>query len=388
MPLQQFTLADTPDALADGLNGLSDLNPVGVDVERADWNRYYRAAALIQVGGGGRVVLVDPLQLRDLAPLHDWLASRTVVFHAVENDLQPLASVGVAPRDVADTAIAAAMLGLPTGLETLLGEQLGIELASDKSAMQRADWEARPIADEMLTYAAADVADLPALWTALRERLAAAERLDWYTEELAARIARPSVEERRDWTRLPGLGRLDPASLNRARALWDSREELARSTDTAPGRIAGDKVLVDLATRPPDGPAELGRRGMRRQAVRDFGAELLAALEIAAANGPPGVSTRHGRAVMDEDRASADQLRVLRAERADELGIDAGVLCPNRILLGAVLANPGSAEDLRAALDIRDWQWAQLKDVFVEALDLDAGAGADETTTEEEQPDG
>jgi hypothetical protein len=40
----------------------------------------------------------------------------------------------------------------------------------------------------------------------------------------------------------------------------------------------------------------------------------------------------------------------------------------------AVLADPATPEQLRAALDLRDWQWDQLADVFGEALDF-SGAG-------------
>ena len=45
---RSVTLADAPDALAEGLEGLADAAVVGVDVERADWDRYWRSAALIQ----------------------------------------------------------------------------------------------------------------------------------------------------------------------------------------------------------------------------------------------------------------------------------------------------------------------------------------------------
>jgi ribonuclease D len=374
MPLERYALVDDPDRLVAELDSLAALDPVGVDVERADWNRYFRAAALIQVGGAGRVALIDPLALADLAPLDAFLAERLAVFHALENDVQPLESLGVRVGQVADTAIAAALLGLPTGLEALLFELLGVELAADKSAMQRADWEVRPLEEGMLAYAAADVADLPALWADLEVRLRAAGRLDWYVQELAARLAQPAAPDRRDWRRMRGIGRLDTAALARVRALWDLRETLAKTTDTAPGRIAGDKVLVDLATNPPTATRELGRRGMRRQAVRDFGEALLTRLADVGDGPPADVTARTSRRVTEEDRSQADRLRVLRAHRAEQLGIEAGVLCPSRVLMTAVLADPATPEQLRAALDLRDWQWDQLADVFGEALDF-SGAG-------------
>ncbi|HVM00567.1 MAG TPA: HRDC domain-containing protein [Egibacteraceae bacterium] len=373
MPLQRVTLVDRTSGLGSALAGLADLDVVGVDVERSDWERYYRAAALIQVGGDGRVALVDPLAVDDLAPLQDFLAARTTVLHACENDLEPLASRGIRPPRVEDTALAAAVLGLPTGLETLLADLLGVELVGDKSAMQRADWEARPLTPEMRSYAAGDVADLPALWGELEARLQATGRHDWYREELAAVLALPPVEARREWTRTRGAGRLNRNARARLRALWEAREQLGRATDTAPGRIAGDKVLLDLAATPPTALGELGRRGLRRQAVRRFGADLLAALDEESL-GDAEVAERapgNGRRPSDEDRALVDRLRALRAERARALGIDAGVLCPSRTLMTAVLADPATPDELRRALGLRGWQWEQIGALFCQALGLD-----------------
>jgi ribonuclease D len=379
MPLERMILADSPETLAEGLAMLDDLDVVGVDVERADWDRYYRAAALIQVGGAGRVALVDPIVLDDLAPLDAFLAGRRCVLHALENDLDPLANAAVHPRAVEDTAIAAAVLGLPTGLEGLLRDLLGVELEGDKSAMQRAQWEARPLTPAMLEYAAGDVADLPALWDELARQLSDSGRGAWYREELAATLAQPSVEERRDWSRLKGIGRLDPPTRARVRRLWEAREELAQRTDTAPNRIVGDKVLVDLAVNPPTARGELGRRGVRRQAVRDFGDDLVAVLQEPVDERRARSPGPRQRPPTEADRALADRLRVLRSERAKELGIDAGVLCPSRTLMGAVLADPTTPAEVRAALGLRRWQWEQLAEGFCDAFDIEPAGEADGT---------
>jgi ribonuclease D len=368
MPLQEFVLADTPAELSCALRALDDLEVVGVDVERADWNRYYRAAALIQVGGQGRVVLIDPLAITELSPLSAFLATRTTVFHAMENDLGPLASVGVEPHRLEDTSTAAAMLGLPTGLEALLSQLLGIEPTGDKAAMQRADWEARPLTEEMLAYAAGDVADLPQLWSVLDAQLRATDREAWYRQELAAGMALPPVEERREWTRTRGIGRLDPAARARVRMLWTVRERLARATNTAPSRILGDRVLVDLAASPPSSTEELQRRGMRRQSVRTFGDQIMAAL--AAGDGQAPEPRPLGRSPTEVERDQADKLRTLRAALARELDLDPGVLCPSRTLMAAVLAGPTTPEALRQRLDLRPWQWELLGERFCEALGI------------------
>lgn len=367
MPLDDYRLIDDQDDLASALDWLADLDPLGVDVERADWNRYYRAAALVQVGGDGRVALLDPLGLQDWEPVAAFMDERTVLLHALENDVAPLQALGVDPRDIHDTAIAAALLGIPTGLESLLADVLGVEMASDKAAMQRADWENRPLTEEMLVYAAGDVADLPRLWEHLATRLEEVGRWDWYMEEVDARLTQPTVEDRRDWQRTKGVGRLDPQARARAKALWEAREDLARDTDTAPGRIVNDKTLLDLALRPPGGVRELGRRGVRRQAVRTFGEEIVTALQQGEQADPVPVE-RGGRRSTDEDRELADHLRAVRAGIAEEVGLDAGLLCPSRHLLKAVMADPASPQELRDALGLRSWQWSLLADAFVDAV--------------------
>src|SRR5690606_1393436 len=137
----------------------------------------------------------------------------------------------------------------------------------------------------------------------------------------------------RHWTRIRGIGRLDPAARSRARALWETRERLARATDTAPGRILADRTLVELATHPVKAPRELARRGVRRAAVREFGADLIEALDepFEAEPGP------RRRRLTDADRALLDELRAVRTACAKEIGVDPGFLCPNRVLGPAIL---------------------------------------------------
>lgn len=385
--MASYELVDEPDRLQPALKQLDDRTVVGVDVERADGRRYYRSAALVQVGAVADVLLVDPLSLPDLGPLDAFLHERTTVLHALENDLGPLATLGVRPPLVQDTALAATVLGLPTGLERLLADLLGVELGGDKAAMQRADWEQRPLPEAMLAYAAGDVAHLPALWADLERRLDETGRKPWYREELAAALARPPADERRAWTRTRGASRLSPRARARLRSLWHSREDLARTTDTAPSRIAGDKVLLDLAVRPPESAAQLGRRGLRRQAVRDFGDDLMAAI-TAAESVDPEPPRRGGRAPTDADRETSDRLRVLRSERAAALGLDPGFLCPSRAILAALLTDPETPEEFRDALGLRRWQWEQVGAAFCETVGIDGPGRPPPPADKEGSPDG
>lgn len=242
-PPGEIVFVDDPDALARALARIP-ADVVGVDVERADADRYFRRAALVQVGDAGRCVLVDPLAVERLDALDRFLAGRTAVLHAVENDLEPLAATGVEPARVADTAVAAAVLGLPTGLGPLLQEILGVALSPDKERFQRADWERRPLPEDMAAYAAGDVFHLPLLWERLADRLDTAGRRPWYDQELAATVER-AAEDRRDWTRTRGAGRLGPQARAVLRELWEERERIGREHDIAPNRLLQDLVPQD-----------------------------------------------------------------------------------------------------------------------------------------------
>jgi ribonuclease D len=354
-PPPEVAFVDRPGDVRDALARVA-ADTVGVDVERADADRYFRRAALVQVGIDGTCVLLDGVALDTLPDLDELLGpDRLAVLHAVENDLEPLEAKGVRPGRLADTAIAASLLGLPTGLGALLVEVMGIELDGDKSAFQRADWEARPLSADMAAYAAGDVVHLPALWAALAERLESLGRGHWYDEELAWTVERAGLDTR-DWSRVKGAGRLSPAQRAVLRAVWLERERLAREHDLAPNRLIHDEVLLDLAVDPPRTEPQLVRRSQRRRPLlRQYAGELLAAVERGLTEAPP-TRDAGGRRWTDEDRSLYDLLRRTRAEVAEGLGIEPGVLCPSRALWGAVAGEPADGHELCALAELRVWQ--------------------------------
>jgi ribonuclease D len=340
-----------------------DAEVVGVDVERADADRYHRHAALVQVGVAGRCVLVDALAIDGLPELDAFLAGRLTVLHAATNDVAPLASRGVAPTHLADTAVAAALLGHPTGLDALLAGLLDVHLGVDKERFQRADWARRPLPDDMLAYAAGDVVHLPALWSALSAELAATGRTAWYEQELAAALAAAGTDTR-DWRKVRGVGRLAPRQQLVARALWEAREELARARDVAPNVLLHESAILALAVEPPGTAAQLARRGRRRRRIEpDESERLFAALKAALTAEPPPRDPDRRRWT-DEDSAAFDRLREARAGVAEELGLDAGVLCPSKVLRDAVRSDPADASELCDAAGLRPWQRELLADAL------------------------
>ena len=131
---------------------------------------------------GDDIVLVDPL-LVDVGPLQALLDSEArCIMHAASQDLEILErACGTGPRHLVDTQVAAGFVGLGSpGLGVLLQRRLGINLPK---ADRLTDWLHRPLAGDALSYAAADVAHLDALWVSLRDELAARGRLDWALAE-------------------------------------------------------------------------------------------------------------------------------------------------------------------------------------------------------------
>ncbi len=372
---QRISFVDTPDALAEVLAEMED--PIlGCDVERADADNYYRRAALVQVGNAEHVVLIDAVAMPQLPGLAEHLASRTTILHALENDVVPMDAAGVELQSVQDTGVAAALLGLPTGLDPLLQDLMGVSLSPDKERFQRADWTMRPLPEDMEDYAADDVFHLPALWEILREKLDEAGRLHWYEQELVAVVER-AREDRRDWTRTRGAGKLRPQEREVLRELWQAREDMAQDGDIAPSRILREVTLLDLAQKPAKDAQDLIRRNQRRKRPEPAQAETLFEAQERGLDVEPETRESKNRSWNPDDRKTYDALRRRRAKVAESLGIDSGVLCPSRPLWDAVIADADDGEALCRAAGMRDWQVEVLAEPLWEAYTTSRRAAED-----------
>jgi ribonuclease D len=368
----------TPDALADAVAALRREPVVGADTEAASFHRYHDRIFLIQLASPSDTLIVDPLALEDLSPVGELLADPGVekVFHDADYDLRILdRDYGFHARRLFDTRIAAQLAGDPAvGLAALLERYLDVRLAKEH---QKADWSQRPLPPELLAYAAADTAHLPALREALRARLAALGRLAWAEEEFARLEAvrwtgMPNGPE--GYLRLKGAKALRPRQLAVLRELYAWREGVAAARDRAPFRILGNDALLAIAQAAPRSPADLAAvpRLPPRLAAR-YGAALLAAVRRGLAV-PEAELPRVERTVRPpRDPAFDARLERLKAARnrvAAELGLDPGVLCGRATLEAVARAAPPPND--RAGLarigELRRWQVEVLGDALLAAL--------------------
>ncbi|MCR8672011.1 ribonuclease D, partial [Agrococcus sp. HG114] len=242
MPQGPLDVVEDADALRRAADRLhAGEGPVAVDAERANGFRYSARAYLVQLHRrGAGTVLVDPIAVDDLSPLQAAIGSEEWIIHAASQDLPSLREVGLEPATLFDTELGARLAGFErVGLAAVTERLVGLRLRKEHGA---SDWSTRPIPRAWLEYAALDVEVLPDARDALAAELASQGKQEVAEQEFAYALERtPKPAAAEPWRRLSGIHAIrDRRQLAVARELWLARDELARETDTAPGRLVPD----------------------------------------------------------------------------------------------------------------------------------------------------
>ena len=282
---------------------------IGIDTEFMSEGRYRALLCLVQIvvddpgtADGVRIELIDVLdESVDVAPLAALLADPEleVVLHAGRQDVAILKRAwGSAVTNIFDTQVAAGFAGsgAQTGYGNLLGQILGRRVGKTASYTR---WDARPLTDEQLSYAAEDVAHLMELADELQRRLEQSGRLSWAREE-CRRLEAATDERDPDtaWERLPRIGQLDPRARAVARELAGWRERTAQAEDRPVGSVMADPALVEAAKRQPTSLRALEQiRGIHPSGIRRRGQAILDA--IAAGREAPPIPREPGRERFD-----------------------------------------------------------------------------------------
>lgn len=338
---------------------------IALDCEAAGFHRYTDRLCLVQLSTEDETYVLDPLSC-DLSgvlkgPLED--PSVQVVMHGSDFDLRLLdRDLDIRIKGLFDTQAAATLLGATAiGLASLLEEHLDVKLSK---AHQRADWAQRPLPQEMLEYAASDTQFLLELGDILAEKLSEVERDGWAQEEFEFLEAIRWEEDKSDpVVRFKGARNLTPRQITALREMLSWRDGLARARDKAPFRVVGDSVLAAVVMERPETVDQMASlKGMSPRLARSHGREILARLDAVdelqedeLIPYPKGGRNGPGRPSPEEE-AVADRIRALRAGRADELGLEKGVLLSNAQILEIVRSAPGSEETLGQVPGIRGWQ--------------------------------
>jgi ribonuclease D len=339
---------------------------LGIDTEFMSEGRYKALLCLTQVAvedasepTGIRTILIDGLDHSvDTDPLAALLAdpSIEVVLHAGRQDVAILRRAWRTElNNIFDTQIAAGFVGeaAQAGYGNLISSVLGLRVGKTASYTR---WDARPLTDEQLSYAAEDVAHLMQLADQLQNRLTDAGRLQWAMEE-CRRLEGASDERDPDtaWERLPRIGQLDPAARAVARRLAAWRERTAASEDRPVGQVVQDPPLVELAKRHPKDFRALGQiRGIHPSLIKRRGEQIVAAIAAGMGDEPIPREQRRGSSDASDTPMIALAEAFLRA-RAMESGL-AYELIASRAELDQIIsaARTNSAEpDVRT---LKGWR--------------------------------
>jgi len=351
------------DALAQDLLGEKVL---AVDTEADSFYHYFDKTCLVQIGTRRQIYLIDPLALggpSELSPLAPVFASPDIrkVFHAAEYDIFVLKrDCSFTFANLFDTMISAQLLGYSSvGLSSIARRHFDVNLPKDE---QRSDWSRRPLTQQQMSYAAADVLYLLPLAERLWRELREAKRHRWAVEEFETLCQRRWPEREFDelgYLRIKGARKLDPRALSVLRELYLVRDKRAREMDRPPFKVLGNRTLIEIAERRPKKLSELAEiKGFTDLLLRRLGREVLAAVRDGRTDdhGPIPRLAPSGRRRMDRhaDRRLLT-LKRWRSERAQQLTLDPGVLCPNSALEAIAARAPSTASDLEDLPELKGW---------------------------------
>jgi ribonuclease D len=367
------TLADLETLVA----SLAGASAIAVDTEADSLHHYPGKLCLVQIADDrGRAHLVDPLALPTLAPLGPLFADPRIdkVFHAADNDLAYLKRLyGFTVLSLFDTAVAARLLGVTAlSLDGLLREYLGVEPVKSR---QKDDWSRRPLNPEQEAYALNDVLHLLPLRAHLCDQLRAKGRETWAEEECAALAALEVPDKAVDpdaYLKLKGAKELDRRGRAVLRELYQARETMALMLDRPPFMIIGHDTLVALAAARPHTLEEVVvMPGCSPRVVQRMGRAILDAVARGEAVPEAALPSRrtaprpHVPAAM---RHRAEALRVWRGQAALQLGLDPGVLLPQRLIDRLAGEPPRDLSQLEQVEGVRRWRVKHFGAELLEAL--------------------
>lgn len=277
------------DALAAVCDRFAQHPYVTVDTEFVRETTFWPDLALVQVASDDEAVLIDPLADGiDLSPLFDLMFNENVlkVFHAARQDLEIFFKLtGKVPGPLFDTQVAAMVCGFGDSIayDQLVRRTTGG--AIDKTS-RFTDWKRRPLSEQQLDYALADVTHLRDVYKILAEQLETQNRVHWVKEEMAVleRAETYDLKPEDAWQRLK-LRVRKPIEFQIMKNLAQWREEQARSRNTPRSRILKDDAIYEIAQQQPTDEKALGRlralpKGMERSSIAPH---LIAAVESARA---------------------------------------------------------------------------------------------------------
>ena len=236
---------------------------VTVDTEFLRETTFWPILCLIQLAGDDEAVIIDPMADGiDLQPFYDLMADTSVikVFHAARQDIEIIyMQGGIIPAPLFDTQVAAMVCGYGDSIayNQLVSKITGAQI--DKTS-RFTDWSRRPLTEQQLNYALADVTHLRDVYESLEAQLERQGRRSWVAEEMAILETPETYDLPVDlaWTKLKmRVRKARDLAVMQSVAAWRERE--ARDRDQPRRRVLKDDAIYEIAQQQPRDEAALAR---------------------------------------------------------------------------------------------------------------------------------
>lgn len=280
----RMDIITTTDALAAFCKRLSSEEFITVDTEFHRETTYWPLLCLVQVAGPDEAHCIDSLADGiDLSPLYDLFRDPKIVkvFHAARQDLEIFFhKADLIPAPMFDTQVAAMVCGFgeSVGYETLVSRLTSAKI--DKS-QRFTDWTRRPLSENQIEYALADVVHLRDVYDKLKSELESSNRAPWVAEELGI-LTNPKTYDlspEESWRRLKSREK-KPRYLAILKEVSAWRERTAQKQDTPRRRVIKDDALIELAALKPTDEKALSQTRLSKHLARSkHASDIFAAIK-------------------------------------------------------------------------------------------------------------
>jgi ribonuclease D len=374
-PAPDYQFINTADALAAFAQTANRAEMVAVDLEADSMFHFKEKVCLLQMTANGHTVIIDPLSLDDLTALSPVFADPAVckVFHGADYDVRSLyRDYGIDIHNLFDTQLASMFLGCQeTGLEAVVSRHFGVEL---NKKYQKKDWSRRPLSEDMVDYAASDVAYLIPLARTLMRELDNKGRLEWVNEEceLLSRVRPAEENDGPMFLKFKGAGRLEPRQLAALEMLLQMRTAIARQKDRPLFKVISNAALKKIAVALPRSIKQLKAcNALSNRQSEMYSTAIMEALKNAH-NIPdshlPVYPRRRSPRLSRRVPGRVKRLREWRDAKALELELDPGLVLNRTAISAIAVQDPADASALAAVDAVHKWQIKAFGEVFLEAM--------------------
>jgi ribonuclease D len=336
---------------------------VAVDLEADSMYHYKEKVCLIQIATEKASFVIDPLAIKDLAPLKPIFSDPDIkkIFHGADYDVRSLyRDFKIRINNLFDTELACRFLGIKeTGLQAVL--KMFFDVDVDKK-YQKKDWSKRPLPKEMMAYASKDVIYLLPLARMLIHKLEKLDRITWVLEECEdlSKVRPVLSNEGPLFMKFKGAGRLKSRSLAVLEALLQFRKRMAEKKDRPFFKIIGNESMMKIVTARPVTLRRLKNiKALSNRQVSMYGSDLIKVvaktLKVPESE-LPVFSSQKPPVLPNGVPAKIKALKSWRISKANALGIDPGILCNNVLITAIAVKNPGDSKSLETVKEMKNWQ--------------------------------